>query len=583
MVLLLCALARADDTFFLGAGDARVSMAELLRGTVVTGRTGALLVKSDDVQALARRAEVQEVVALAGGVTKVIPRPGVDDLALARALHGSAGVAWVNPVLTLALRPTEIPDDPLYAAQWHLENSGQGGRIAGVDIDAEQAWAYATGKGQIVAVIDTGVQVDHPDLAVIPGRDYIDRDDDPSPEAIDGGPHGTGVAGIAAAVGNDGIGVAGVAYDAEVYAIRLIGGNTSTEDLYDSFAEAVDAGAGVINNSWGYYGCDPVPAIDTFREMFNYANTEGRGGLGTVVVFAAGNDGCDNSNDGMLGNAKVIGVAALEWTDVRASYSNFGDNVDIAAPTGLLTTDETPGGYGDHGGDDAYWDGFSGTSGAAPVVAGTVALMLEANPRITAKQVRDALCDTAVRNAIDSAEWDEEGWSPWYGCGRINAGAAVAAVANTAPLPPVPAFVRAEVQEGRAILAWEPAVDPDGDVRAYDVAWWRGDDVEGAATVSTTGTWIDLGAELTAGDLVSWRVLAHDAWGPSEWSATSSFTVLAAAEAPDPAPPAAEVASTPDEPPAATACATGSATANAAALVLAVGACARRRRAVVQG
>jgi subtilisin family serine protease len=569
MFLLLAALARADDSFFLGAGDERVSMAQLLRGGVVTGRTGALLVKSRDADALARRSEVHAVVRLAGGVTKVLPRPGIDDLALARALHGSPGVEWVNPVLVLALRPASTPDDPLYGAQWHLENTGQGGRVPGVDIDAPTAWAYATGKGQVVAVIDTGVQLGHPDLAVIPGHDYIDRDDDPSAEAIDGGPHGTGVAGIAAALGDNAVGVTGVAYDADIYAIRLIGGNTTTEDVYDAFIEATDAGAGVINNSWGYYGCDPIPALDTFREMFNYANANGRDGLGTSIVFAAGNDGCDNSNNGMLGNGKVISVAALEWTDERASYSNFGTNIEIAAPTGLLTTDEVPGGYGNYGGDDAYCDGFSGTSGASPVVAGTIALMMEANPRITAKQVREILCETAVRNAPDSAEWNDDGWSPYYGCGRVDAGAAVAAVYNRAPMAPVPTLLRAEVQEGRAILAWEPAFDADGDVQEYEVAWWRDGDEDAATAIATTGSWIDLGAELAVSDAVSWRVRAHDPWGPGDWSVTSSFTVLAAAEAPDPGPPDGEIAPEPKESPSAAACASAAPGSGAASMILA--------------
>ncbi len=528
MLTLLCGLSWAgDDTFFAGPGPERLSMASLEAGGTVRGRTGALLARVDDPAAIAALAGVAEVRRLRGRLVRIVLRGGVDDLAFARGLHGRAGVHWVHPDLRLALVPHAAPDDPWYAQQWHLDNTGQGGRIADVDINAPEAWALATGAGVTIAVIDTGVQLDHPDLIVIPGHDYVDHDEDPSPASDDGAPHGTGVAGIAAAIGNNAYGVTGVAWASEVYAIRLIGGDTSMTDLYDAFAEAVDAGSGVLSNSWGFYGCDGVPAAQVFNEMIEYAEDEGRGGLGSVVVFAAGNDNCNNSNDALVGNNKVVAVAALEWWDQRASYSNYGSPLDIAAPTALLTTDLTAGGYGSYGGDDGFWEGFSGTSGAAPVVSGVVALMLEANPRLTAKQVRAVLADTAAKVDLQNGAWDEDGWSPYYGYGRIDAAAAVAAVASSAPSAPVPILLRDTVYVDRVILAWEPAVDPDGDVQFATVRWWLdGVDPSLAAEFNTAGRHVDLDGDVAVGDVVHWQVAAEDTWGLGAWSTIQSFTVI---------------------------------------------------------
>lgn len=528
MLTLLCGLSWAgDDTFFAGPGPGRLSMAALQDGGTVRGRTGLLVARVDDPVAIAALPEVAGVHPLRGRLVRIALRGGVDDLAFARALHGREGVHWVHPDLRLALVPHAVPDDPWYAQQWHLDNTGQGGRIADVDINAPEAWTVATGAGVTIAVIDTGVQLDHPDLLVIPGHDYVDHDEDPSPGADDGAPHGTGVAGIAAAIGDNGYGVSGVAWASDVYAIRLIGGDTSTSDLYEAFAEAVDAGAGVLSNSWGFYGCQGVPAAEVFSEMFAYAEDEGRGGLGSVVVFAAGNDNCDNSGDAMLSNNKALVVAALEWWDQRASYSNYGRPLGLAAPTTLLTTDLTSGGYGNYGGDDGFWEGFSGTSGATPVVSGVVALMLEANPRLTAKQVRSVLADTAAKVDVQNGAWDQDGWSPYYGYGRIDAGAAVAAVAATAPAAPTPILVRDAAYADRVILAWEPAVDPDGDVQFTTVRWWLdGVDSLLATEFDTRDHHVDLEGKVAVGDVVHWQVAAEDTWGLGAWSPVQNVAVV---------------------------------------------------------
>ena len=531
-LLLALSAAQADDRFFPDEGAEMVSFAQLLANGAVEGRTGRLLVQSDDPAALRTRSDVGVIEARPGGLLVLWPARGVDDLALARTLHGQPGVRWALPDLILPTRPHTLPDDPFYPDQWHLDNTGQGGRTPGVDINAPRAWERVTGAGVTIAIIDTGMVLDHPDLRVTAGHDYIDDDEDPTPTSGDPGadPHGTCAGGVAAAAGNNGLGVAGVAWGADLYAIRLIGGGASLSSIYDAFIEAVDAGAGVVNNSWGWGdSCADIRNYAVFRDMFEYAETEGRGGLGTVVVFSAGNGACDIIDDGMLSNESLIVVSAIESNDQRAWYSSYGDYVDLTAPSTLLTTDMITDGYGSYADDPAYVDAFGGTSASAPVVSGVAALLIEANPRITAAQLRSVLCDTAVRNDIEHADYDEQGHSDLYGCGRVDAGAAVDAVYNGAPSAPVPTLVAAEVEPGRAILAWEPAADPDDDVIGYELRYSvSGGEVQLSATAET---WVDLGPLLVPGDVVTWTVLARDPWGPSPESAPLTFTVRAEAVA----------------------------------------------------
>ena len=128
---------------------------------------------------------------------------------------------------------------------------------------------------------------------------------------------------------------------------------------------------------------------------------------------------------------------------------------------------------------------------------------------------------------VDAAlqAYDSDGWSPYYGCGRIDAGAAVAAVAASEPEAPVP--LAAETAEApRVVLAWEPAVDPDGDVEAYVVRWNDGEDHED----TVTDTWLSIGEDVEVGDVVTWTVAAVDSWGEGPASAEASVEVVAMPE-----------------------------------------------------
>ena len=519
--------------FYPGTGPeiAVIESGSTVRGVPVK-RTGRLLARVDDPDAIAALPQVAGVEILRGDghVVGIVPAAGVDEVVLSRTLHLRDDVTWAHPDLTVRLVPMDMPDDPYVADQWHLENDGHTGWTPGVDINAETAWSITAGGGGIVAIIDTGVDVAHEDLDVIPGWDYIDDDADPHPdEESDGGPHGTSSAGVASAIGDNGIGVAGVAYDTQVYAIRLIGGDTDYQDIYDSFAEGVDAGAWVLSNSWGFGDdCPDIPIYAIFQEAMDYAENNGRGGLGTAIVTSAGNGNCDNSNDGFQAVEWAISVAATDGHDHREWYSSYGDVVDVAAPSGsILTTDITgDNGYGDYNGDENYNPWFSGTSASAPVVSGTLALMFAANPRLTAAQARDILCETAVRNDVENGEYNAHGWSRYYGCGRIDAGSAVLAVANGVPGSPTPLAPLDEAWMDRVILTWEAAEDPDDDWLSYEVSWWIGPDDSYATTEIVDGTRLDITGEAYLDAVVNWTVAAVDLWGPGEVSEIASFTVV---------------------------------------------------------
>jgi len=285
----------------------------------------------------------------------------------------------------------------------------------------------------------------------------------------------------------------------------------------------------VLSNSWGFGDdCPDIEPYSAFKEAMAYAETVGRAGYGTAIVASAGNGNCDLSNDGFQAQPQVISVAAANGNDHRESYSSYGDHVDITAPTGLLTTNLTGSeyGYGPYNGDYDYTGHFSGTSGAAPVVSGTVALMFAANPRLTAAEARAVLCETAVRMDLPNGEYDADGWSRYYGCGRVDAGAAVNAVANLGgPTTPEILAPVGDPWVEHVVLQWTPSTDPDGDYLTYDVTWWTAQDQSTAVVESTTAPHLDLTGLVDVGTTVSFQVEAVDPWGPSAPGEIVTFLV----------------------------------------------------------
>ncbi|MCC6644663.1 MAG: S8 family serine peptidase [Polyangiaceae bacterium] len=330
-------------------------------------------------------------------------------------------------------------DDPLLADQWHLEDTGQRGATPGVDARVTEAWSLTRGSPDVVlAVLDDGVDLDHPDLAPNLAGTTINFPDDwrAKRDAADFGQHGSSCAGVAAARGDNAEGGSGVCPTCKLLPALLAettGGQFQITDTESAkrFVDIVDAGAWVISNSWGISTGDPrfkdaafqVPKITkTMAAALDYAETKGRGGKGTVIVFAAGND--NSPLDSTAAYDSVVAVGAVDAMGLKSYYSNVGKQLDVAAPSngariGVTTTAAGKGGAA------KYTDEFGGTSSACPLVAGVIGLMLSANPAMTAAEVRAALAATA--NPIDPVygNYDEDGRSVYYGAGLVDAYAAV--------------------------------------------------------------------------------------------------------------------------------------------------------------
>ncbi len=316
------------------------------------------------------------------GMQLVEVESGQSAAAAERSLESADGVLYAEPNGTVSafLRP----DDPYFPQLWAMENTGQSIRgtagTSDADIDATEAWDARVAGGTIVAVIDTGVDATHPDLApnVLPGHDFVAGDDDPADE----NGHGTHVAGTIAAERGNGIGVAGVADGAaKILPLRVLDGAGSgrTSDVILAYGQAFQSGAKVVNLSLGSTTSSRAEhdAIAAFPTM--------------LFVAAAGNggpDGVGDNNDAiatypcayLLPN--VVCVAASDNRDQLASFSNYGAlSVDLAAPGVSIASTWPGGGYS--------WS--SGTSMATPHVAGAAALLWAAAPNALPIDISSAL------------------------------------------------------------------------------------------------------------------------------------------------------------------------------------------------
>ena len=345
---------------------------------------------------------------------------------VANGLLKSSNVAWAHPDFAVQPQFHATTNDPLFPNQWHLNNTGTGGGTVGADVKAPAAWDFAKGLNVKIAVSDDGIDTAHEDLKTryITGRAFGDgTNTDPNPKTDDDN-HGTSVAGLAMATGNNGIGVSGVAPEASLIGVRL-GQQLTFALAADSFVWAMQQGADVINCSWGFPSLDAMPIPDVLGTAINTVTTSGRKGKGTIIVFSAGNSTADSRN-GLNYHPRVITVAATTRQDRNSDYSNFGAAIDVAAPGGygdgdMVTTDRT----GDKGYDKSnYTSTFNGTSSAAPVTSGVVALLLSENPNLSWQQVYDVLTGTADKIDTTGGAY-VNGRSNIYGFGRVNAFSAV--------------------------------------------------------------------------------------------------------------------------------------------------------------
>lgn len=354
-------------------------------------------------------------------------KAGTDPFKLAQDLFLSGMVVWSQPNWYMTLIPySTTPNDTYYSSQWHLNEPNNMG-----DINAPEAWDITTGNAAVkAAVIDSGVQLNHPDLQanidpIVAESgylyDYLDGDNDPSAKLVTSGQgtqednagyaHGTACSGIIAAVGNNNIGMTGICWNCKIIPIRLVGGYPSSADAQlKTLKLATIKGAAVINNSYGVSmrnnqnQCKSIPNDNYRAQGVQYAKESGRGGKGTMVVWAAGNDSCPTNLDPGFANNDIVVVSALEKNGAIASYSNYGTEVDVSAPAASYTIDISGAGgmnssvYADNTITQEYTSGFNGTSAAAPVTSGAIALMVSENQDLTFNQMMNCLKNSAKKD-----------------------------------------------------------------------------------------------------------------------------------------------------------------------------------------
>jgi subtilisin family serine protease len=431
------------------------------------------------------------------------------------------------------------PADPSFTAQWHLENIGQARGRPGVDTGILPVWGEGyTGAGVQVVVVDTGTDIHHPDLApnYLGGSDVYGGSPTPEPgHHADG--HGTAVSGIIAAARNGRYGV-GIAYGSRFAAVRLLSGEhnapSAVTDAQEAEALAFDhPTAAIYNNSWGPGSRQQVrfaaPGTQV-RETLRAGIHSGRAGRGAIYVWAAGNaaDIGDNANyDGYANSIHTIAVAAIGHDGKYTDYSEPGACLLVAAPSrgggaGILTTD--PVGMRGYSSDDMYAN-FGGTSAAAPMVSGVVALLLQARPELGWRDVQFILARSAVRTDPDHPDWRRNGAGLYvnhhYGFGRVDARAAVALARAWAPLP---AEYPVESSEGSLNLPLPAAGWLERVATVADDLAIRAVEVE---ISSDHGDWADLEIELVAPAGTVSRLCEPDAdstrgrASPGTWTFTS--------------------------------------------------------------
>ncbi|MGB5962119.1 MAG: S8 family serine peptidase [Coleofasciculaceae cyanobacterium] len=414
-------------------------------------------------------------------VYKLTPQATENPVKIANRLMGRPDVLVAEPNIIIPQESHYRPNDPLYSRQWYLNNNGGSEISVNSHINIEKAWDITRGiRSIVVAITDDAIDLNHPDFQgkgkIVAPRDFKDNDFLPLPESSEES-HGTACAGVAVAEEN-GKGIVGVAPGCALMPIRTTGflDDEAIEQLFDW---AIINNASVISCSWG-------PAAVYFplslrqSAALTRAATQGRQGKGCVIVFAAGNanrpvngtifekgwqdnllQGPTNWLGGFTIHPDTITVSACTSLAKKSAYSNWGTGVSVCAPSnnappgiwfektgytatapsiisalpglGVFTADLL-GELGYDRGD--FTDTFGGTSSACPVVAGVCALVLSANPDLTAQEVKSLIQETADKIVDRDADpqlrmrlgtYDTNGFSQWFGYGKINAFKAVQA------------------------------------------------------------------------------------------------------------------------------------------------------------
>jgi subtilisin-like proprotein convertase family protein len=375
-----------------------------------------------------------------------------------------SGALWAEQQLPRWRYSRFSPPDPLFSHQWHLQNLGQSGGLTGQDVNVRPVWNSSfSGNGVVIAVVDDGLQHVHPDIQAnyisAASWDFILDAIDPSPKLPED-VHGTSVAGVAAARDNSVCGL-GVAFRAGLSGIRLISQQISDAQEAMALSHAAQFNH-IYNNSWGPMDDGRSlegPGVLTTKAL-EYATSHGRNGLGSIFVWAAGNglQRLDNVNyDGYANSRFTIAVGAVDHRGAQTPYSEPGAAMLVTAPShnqtvGITTTDLLGTAGYSHGDCTTY---FGGTSASTPMVSGVIALMLEANPNLSWRDVQHILVRSTVLNDPNDDDWLVNGAgfpvNHKYGFGRIDASAAVENAASWLPVEPATFFESGRMSVNRLI------------------------------------------------------------------------------------------------------------------------------------
>ncbi len=373
-----------------------------------------------------------------------------------------------------------VPSDPKFPQQWHLKNTSM--PIA--DANCEPAWdAGYTGSGVVVGVLEGGWQSNHPDLQA--------NFNATASQSGGSASHGTSVAGVIAAVANNGKGVAGAAYNAQL-SKQFFGSASQTATAFQFRNDLND----IKNNSWGPADDGTTTILSSVeRSALEASLANGRGGLGEIFAWAAGNGGTGDrvEYDPYASSRMTLAIGAIGDLDTRAYYNETGSSMLVVAQSngnnrGITTTDSG----------SSYTSNFGGTSSASPLGAGVVALMLDANPNLTWRDVQHVLIDSARKNDPNDGGWSVNGAGHPinynYGFGSVDAGAATALAASWASVGPQ-VVVSSGVDTVNKTI---PDNDPAGVTRVVNI----GQDVtieHVEVILNVTGTFVgDLKIKLTA-------------------------------------------------------------------------------------
>lgn len=339
--------------------------------------------------------------------------------------YESGCISDVDPAFMFEFR-SNATNDPLFSLQWGLKNTTN----PGYDINVEGAWFFTTGTGTKIAIIDQGIDLSHDDLVSnIASWSYDAQSGSFSSVFISGNNHGTHVAGITAAKGNNNLKITGVAYDSLIIPVShdLFISSTLSAELASGISWAWQIGADVINNSWGDQGGSQYNYVYStlLENAIEGAMLYGRSDRGSVVVFAAGNHGMNGAlmDYPATYDDRLLTVGSIGKTGYRSSDSGYGSKLDVVAPgESILST--MPGnmvGYG------------SGTSMATPHVSGVAALIIAENPQLTREDVIRLIQHTAQKISPGGTYtyfpkdylFPGETWNQEVGYGLVDATAAV--------------------------------------------------------------------------------------------------------------------------------------------------------------